>query len=163
MSLELLSQLFNTDIFLIQEKGKSEAFCLAEKPADKTAVLILLNEEPQQTLSPASLESLLKIADFKEYHLTRDQIRVLNLNNQNTTFLELQKEFSALNIICFGVEPAEIGLQIETEQNKVIRFMGINLVFTSSLDEISKNEKLKRQFFIEALKPLFTRSNSMNK
>lgn len=160
MNYEMFQQLFNNEIFIAEEEDDElDSFCLAEKPADKIRVLVLLNDELNKTASASDIELLVKIADFKDYHLTREEVAVMNLAHQTVSLNSLKKNFSSANILCFGISPAEIGLQIDPRMNQLINFSGVNFVFTSALQEISKNEKLKKQFFIEALKPMFSLPN----
>ena len=156
----MLEHIFEKDIFVVEEGDQViNSFCLAEKPAHKIKLLVLLNDALNEKASKSDIELLNKIADFKDYHLAREEVVVLNLAHQRVWWKQLTKKISAPNILCFGISPAEIGLQIESRENRLMRFSGINFVFTSSLQQISKDEKLKKQFFVEALKPMFSLSN----
>ena len=157
---EMFQHLFNTELFVPKENDVDViSFCLAEKPADKIKLLVLVKDEINERASSGDIELLNKIADFKDYHLTREEVVVLNLSHQTVSMKQLIQKFSSPNILCFGIAPAEIGLQIEFRTNKIVHFAGVNFVFTSSLQQISKDEKLKKHFFLEALKPMFSSSN----
>jgi hypothetical protein len=156
----MLEHIFEKDIFVVEECDTViNSFCLAESPPNKIKLLVLLNDAMNEKASVTDIELLNKIADFKEYHLTREEVVVLNLAHQTVSWKQLTKNFSSPNIICFGISPGEIGLQIETRSNHLIRFDSVNFIFTSTLQQIAKDQKLKKQFFIEALKPMFSLSN----
>src|SRR6185295_12584739 len=165
MNREIFEHLFDTEIFTVKEDGDNEvhSFCLAERPAGRIKLLVLLNDEMNEKASSSDIELLNKIADFKEYHVTREEVAVLNLAHQTVSLKQLIKSFSSPNILCFGISPAELGLQIDSRNNQLMHFRGVNFVFTSSLQQISKNEKLKKQFFLEALKPMLSSSNQDQK
>jgi hypothetical protein len=157
---EMFERIFNTEIFIVDEEPHViHSFCLAERQAGKIKLLVMLNDVMNEKASPSDIELLNKIADFKEYHLTREEVVILNLAHQTVSLKQLTKEFSSPNILCFGISPSEIGLQIEARSNQPILFCGVNFIFTSTLHQISRDEKLKKQFFLEALKPMFSLSN----
>ena len=157
---EMLERIFNSEIFIVDEGPHLiHSFCLAERQEGKIKLLVLLNDEMNENASPSDIELLNKIADFKDYQLTREEVVVLNLAHQTVSLKQLTKEFSSPNILCFGISPSEIGLQIEARSNQPVQFCGVNFIFTSTLQQISRDEKLKKQFFLEALKPMFSLPN----
>ena len=155
-NLEMFQHLFHAEIYIVEEEGEVNSFCLGEDPAEQIRLLVLLKDEKNERASPQAIDMLNKIADWKEYDLKRGEVVVLNLAHQNVSMKQLLKKFSSPNIVCFEVFPEEINLQIEVESNHLTRFNGMNFVFTASLQEISKNEKLKKQFFAEGLKPMLS-------
>lgn len=157
MNHEMYRQLFDTDIFIVQDHDNVISFGLSEHPPDLIKLLILLKDDDNIKADEGSIELLKKIADFKNYNLGREKIRVANLSNQFTSFLLLSKQFSSPNIVCFGISAGELGLQIDAEINQLICFAGVKLIFTESLQVISNNEKMKKQFFNEALLPMLTK------
>ncbi|MGB3076613.1 MAG: hypothetical protein WBB36_14895, partial [Chitinophagales bacterium] len=66
------------------------------------------------------------------------------------SFRDLSVTQGIVNMICCGVTPADLTLNIDYEVNKGIRFMNCNLLFTVSFAEVQKNEMLKKDFFNEA-------------
>ena len=153
---EMLQQLFDVDIFMVEEGGEVTSFCLGEYRGEQVRLLVLLKDEKNERASAPDIEMLNKIADWKEYHLKREEVIVLNLAHQRVSLKQLLKNFSSPNILCFDISPNEIALQIEIKSDCLVRFNNVNFVFTASLKEISKNEKLKKQFFVEGLKPMFS-------
>lgn len=156
VNFEMMEQLFDVEIYRVEEEGEIISFCLGEYPAKQVKLLVLLKDEKNERASAADIDMLNKIADWKEYNLKRDEVVVLNLAHQNVSQKQLLKKFSPANIVGFEITPDEIALQIELKSSYLIHFNGVNFVFTSSLQEISKNEKLKKQFFVEGLKPMFS-------
>lgn len=155
VNFEMFQQLFDIEIFVVQEEKEINAFCLGEYQSKQVRLLVLLKDETNESANASDIKMLNKIADWKEYHLKREEIVVLNLAHQKVSLKQLLKKFSSPNMVCFEIIPHEIDLQIELKTNQLIRFNGVNFVFTASLQEISKNEKLKKQFFVEGLKPMF--------
>jgi len=159
---EMYQQLFSAPVYDVGEEQDISSFCLSDKPAKQTRLLVLLKDEKNEKAQAADLEMLNKIADFKDYHLKREEVQVVNLAFQSPTFLELAKKFSSPNILAFGIDPAEIDLQLESHPTQLLRFRGVNFVFSLSLQQMTKDDKLKNQFFREALKPMFLSTNPAN-
>jgi hypothetical protein len=155
----MFRHLFNVEIFMVEEEGEIASFSLGDNPSQPVKLIVLLKDENNERAVSPDIDMLNKIADWKEYHLKREEVVVLNLAHQNVSLKQLLKKFPSPNIVCFEISPDEIALQIEHKSNRLIRFNGVNFVFTASLQEISKNEKLKKQFFVEGLKPMFSSSD----
>lgn len=146
--------IFTADIFTVSEPVAVRHFALAEPPLP-CRLLVLIHDAAHQTCSPADLELLNKIADWKELKLQRSEVTVVNLAHQKTTLLQLNKNFHASNIIGFGVAPAEIGFHIDFNVTTLFQFRKVNFIFTGSLKELTADEKLKGRFFRDALRPMF--------
>jgi hypothetical protein len=152
---KMFEHLFHDELFLIPPEQPVKSFSLVNDSREDAKLLILLKDELNQQAKTSDIELLLKIADFKEYQVGSQKVKVVNLAHQQLTFIKLTKDFIAPYIIAFGILPRELELQIDHQINTVIHFRERHLVFTATLDEISRNEKLKKQFFMEALKPMF--------
>ncbi len=156
LNTEMIAQLFDQDIYVIQDRMLFNSFGLSEDLAAETSLLVLLIDYKHEKASPADTDLLSRIADFKDYHLDRKKVRIVNLANQTVSFIDLVNKFAPENIISFDVEPSAIGLQLEYNYNQPVLFRGVRLIFTASLHEITKNEKLKKEFFSRGLKPMFS-------
>lgn len=145
---------FDSDVYLLKEESALKRVSLADPP-EACRLLILLRDPAHETCAPADLELLNKIADWKDLKLKRSGVTVVNLARRETSLLELNKNVHASNIIGFGITPADIGFHIEHTPNALFTFRKVNFIFTSSLKELTADEKMKSKFFREALRPMF--------
>lgn len=148
------AEIFDSEIFIVPQEGPIQFVALAE-PKETCRLLILIHETQHETCAPADLELLNKIADWKELKLKRNEVFVVNLAKQETSLITLNRNFHSLNIIGFGITPADIGFHIEHTPNALFTFRKVNFIFTASLKELTAEEKMKSRFFREALRPMF--------
>jgi len=145
---------FDLPLFLVHEKEVIKSFSLAQ-PTASCKLLVILKDEKSETVNENDRDLLNKIADWKDLGLKRNEVIVINTAKQNASFHQLHSEFHAPAIIGFGVIPGEIGLHIEFPENALFTFRETKFIFTLSLEKLNKDEKLKRIFFTEALRPMF--------
>jgi len=149
-----VANVFDVALYVIREIESIINFSL-EIPASSCRLLVLLQDEEHEKCNPRDLDLLNKIAYWKDLNLKRSEVFVVNLAKQEVRFISLLKKFSPKNVIGFGIQPAEIKLHIEYDENTLFKFRDVNFIFTSSLYELSIDDKLKNKFFREALRPMF--------
>lgn len=151
---ELLQVLFTGETYVIPETDAINLFSLGEKLSKDCRLLFILKNENHETASAREVEVLQKTVDWKDLKLSREEVAVINIALQSVSFPNLTNQCGAKNIIVFGIEPSEIGLNIELHSNRVFKFRDMNFIFTSSIEELLKNEIIKSKFFA-AIKSMF--------
>jgi hypothetical protein len=149
-----VADVFDVPLYVVPENESVISFSL-ETPASSCRLLVLLQDEEHEKCNPRDLDLLNKIADWKDLNLKRSEVFVVNLAKQEVRFISLLKQFSPKNVIGFGIQPGEIKLHIECDANTLFKFRDVNFIFTSSLSELSIDDKLKSKFFKAALRPMF--------
>jgi hypothetical protein len=152
--LPFIPEIFDTPLFTVAEPVKPSMVPLAE-PREKNRLVFILENPQEEVCSAAEMDLLCKIADWKELKMKRTEAAVVNCARQPVVFTELLRSVRLKNVICFGVPPKNIGLQIEATDTGLISFRGIQFIFTSSLSTLNANNHLKQKFFREALRPMF--------
>lgn len=156
LNVETMQQLFRLNLYMPIEAEGMDWFSLGENSSRSIKLIFLIRDLINKKGDRTDIDLLNKIADFKEYGLKREEVIVINLVHQSASFLQLKKKFGAVQIVAFGITPNELSLQVDVLPNILFSFRETKLIFTSSLKEIMKDEKLKNQFFREGLKPMFS-------
>ncbi|MCY7409081.1 MAG: hypothetical protein LH473_02320 [Chitinophagales bacterium] len=151
---DALQAIFSGETYLVPEKRKVKLFSSGAIHSEKLKLLFILKNENVETASQSELEVIQKTADWKDLKLKREEVGIINIASQPTSVVNILKQFSVNNIVALGVEPQEIGLVIELHTNKVFKFIDMNFIFTSSIEELLKNEIIKNKFFA-AIKSMF--------
>lgn len=146
---DILKQLFSEKIFSISEYEPVRLMNLERQEVDAARLLVVLKEMQDKEMGSA-IELARKMVDW--LGLKREEVAFINIAENQVSFTHILSKKSITEIICCGISPAEIGLQIEHLPNMIIRFMHCKLIFTSSFSEMRRNEALKQQFFNEARK-----------
>jgi len=119
-------------------------------------LLLLFKNSYHQSIPENDLELLKKMVDWMG--VQRSDVAFFLISNEPVSFMDLRNNHQIENIICYGVTPTDIGLQLEFGINKPVRFMNCNLIFTAPFDEVQKKEPLKKEFF-DRVSKLFSHLN----
>ncbi len=154
---QTLVDIFNIPVYAVPEIEEIHSLTLGNNPSPIISLLFLLKNEEKEFGSEEEIEVLKKTIAWKDLNLKADEVKVMNTASQRITFLQLTNHYPASKIVAFGIEPADISLQIEHHANKVVNFREVQFLFTSSIAELTKNEVAKKKFF-EALRQMFNPS-----
>ena len=154
----MMKLLFSQKVFAAVDYARTVMFQgIDERPVDFPKLVFLLKDDDGRGVKKSELELLKKISDY--IGIDPGEVAALNNAFENISFRSLLS--SRVNgIISFGLQPGNIGLQIETKPNQVVRFMDVQLLFTMPLQKLvalPKEDSFKTQFFNNVRK-IFTAS-----
>jgi hypothetical protein len=142
---DVMLHLFTKTIFAADENADAEFINLESQKNEFPLLLLLLNNISASGISEADLELLKKMADW--LGIPKSEVVALNLSGITTSFQFLVIKHRIENIICYGLAPNDIGLQLDFRINEPLRFMGCRLLFTAPFFEIQQKGALKNKFF----------------
>lgn len=107
--------------------------------------LIVVDDKTHKNLNTPHKEMLMKIMSAKKLEL-RD-IAILNLAQySDATFEQLRDFFSCSKVALFGIDPKRLGLPA-MGANQPEKQLGVKVLATFSLEEMSSNTDKKREFW----------------
>lgn len=151
--IEVFSEVMKQEIYLHPDQNEITSFGIEESADANPKLIFLIRNENAETAGEEEMSVIVKTADWKELNLKRNEVRIINIARQVVSFATVMREFNPQAMVFFGIEPSDAGLFIELHYNKLIRFRNCNLIFSSSIAELLKNDLLKKKFF-DALKQL---------
>lgn len=92
-------------------------------------VLILINEQADQIISPEKLEVLLKMVTACK--LTLDDISIINLANNPVLFSALNQQYKPLTVLMFDIKAEALGLPFAIPEYQVQHFDQCNFLCAS--------------------------------
>lgn len=153
---DILTHLFPKMIYALPDTTPLTFSSLENKPVQSPKLLLLFKHSYHQSIPENDISLLIKMVDWMG--VPRDEVAVFLMGNGPLSFLELKNNHQVENVICYGVTPNDIGLQLEFHVNKPVRFMNCNMIFTGTFDEVQKKDPLKKEFF-DAAGKLFIHLN----
>ncbi len=146
----LLNAFYKNEIFIPEENILGE---LILRGGFEQKILFLTNGEGVPTFK-ADIESMFQrmIANLKS---NENEIGIIDLKKNPVSFSLLKKLLKPESIIFCGIKPVTIGLQIETEKNKVITMNDCKILITDSFSELHHSE-IKRKEIFPSLKKIFS-------
>lgn len=150
---ESFTHLFHQQLYLAAEPETLTFLNLDHQPVPFPVMLLLLKNAFDQDISEADFGLLKKLSEW--IGVENEKVACHLLKETGISFSGLRTKHHIENIICYGAEPADLGLNMDYQLNKPLRFMNCNMLFTAPFAEVQRQEAMKKQFF-EALKILFS-------
>ena len=94
---------------------------------------------------------------LKAVELDFDSVFMLNVAEKNVGLSNLTQTIEANKLICFGITPAQIHLNIEHILYKVIHLSGVAMLFADQLENIERDVAKKKMLWGE-LQKMFKKS-----
>ncbi|MBA3648207.1 MAG: hypothetical protein H0W62_06595 [Chitinophagales bacterium] len=150
-----LENLFQKEIYSYSEQQNLINFYNEEGQEVTACKLVILIKSKEEKPTDEEISMIRKMILW--IGLSASDVVVINLLLSNILFIELHRKIRAENVIGFNVLPADIGLQIESVNNRLQYFLNCGFIFTSSLTTIKENETLKNEFFNGSVASMFKR------
>ena len=146
----LLNTFYKDEIFIPEENVSGE---LNLRGGFERKILFVTNGEGVPTFNE-DVESMFQrmITNLKS---NENEIGIIDLKKNPISFSQLKKFLKPESIILCGIKSAAIGLQIETEKNKVVAMNDCKILITDSFSELHQSE-IKRKEIFPALKKIFS-------
>jgi len=109
----------------------------------KRKFLIIINEKEN---NQKNIEFLKKILNAKKITLEED-IFLLPINDAHLSIFQMKKEKPIEQVIFFGTEPTQLGLNINISNYQKAEINGLTLMKGDAISTIEKNESLKRSLW----------------
>lgn len=133
---------------------------LAERllPGDQPLQLaVFLPGTQQQPVAEADRTLLIKTAEWKEVSLTPQAMILVRTPPEGYDFRNLVQTLPVQRWLAIGITPLQLGLNLNVASQKPFVFRGIIMAFAPPLNQLRRDEALKRDFFWKCLKPLLQR------
>lgn len=141
----ILSSLYEDELYSL-EKSSSLRKC-ASLGKNKKHCVILIKETQHIILSKPDLTFLENILKAIQY--TLEDVLIINVNNENLTIKEIQKEHIPEKIILFNILPFEIGIQDKNvHKYEVMELENFNILTADSLQVITQDIDKKKALWI---------------
>lgn len=145
---DFFTYLYQKPLYITPEPVSLHLINLENNSIASPKLLLLLKNAFNQDIAASDFELLKKMADWMR--IEKKEVAVCLVKEEQFSFPELRTKHAIENMICYGVTPAAIGLNIEYRINKPVRFMNCRMIFTAPFAEVQKNSVIKTQFFSEA-------------
>ena len=145
-----MNHLFHhSNIFVLPEAEKQQLTLIGE---NKKAVLIIIRVEE---LNPELMVFLGKILEAVRLNIKED-IHILNITNHSSiSFPQLYHKHAYQYLLCFGLQPKEMGLNIECQLYRSFTLSEVTMLFANNLQDIfNERQQGKKQMAVALWKAL---------
>ncbi len=148
MNKKIISEILGDSVYQVKSPLVSEESFLLEQQGDND-LLVLLDSELTSDLR----EFLSKILSAVHYDITNTTLTNVNdLPNKRFTYLEQNIRFK--KVICFGISPEAINLNINSIKYRPLAIGDKTLLFSESLFKVQEDKEKKAKLW-NALQALF--------
>lgn len=132
----------NLDFYNFEIYNLKEPNAKANKNRTNKPVVVLL-----QNLKKEEIIFLRKI--FQAVGLDLDKEVSILEYPQYTSYKEIAAEFELQKLVIFGLEPREIGLNLNVKLHQLVEFQEAKILFSYTLDTIANTLAVKKQFWAQ--------------
>lgn len=105
----------------------------------KNQMMIVVKSED---LSPENRKTVSDILNAIKYNL--EDSCLITLNSTSTTNLNNTiRQYDINRILCFGIAPKDVGLQLITNEYQLVEMDNLKLVFSHSIGDLNSDKKKK--------------------
>ena len=141
--------MLKTKIYKIETDNVALEETLRQEGACKNQLLVIVN---QSDITEENQKTLSQMLNAIKYNL-EDSCMIVLSKDQKMSINPFIKKYNIQKVLCFGIGPQAIGLQIVAGAYRLIVMEEINLVFSHSITDLNadKQKKIKLWNTIQGL------------